>query len=116
MIVIRLLPVILSFGILAAHFSRANVFPLVILSIAVLLLLFIRKAWAARTLQLLLLLGAFEWIRAMLGYIELRKSIGDDWTRLAIILTVVALLTALSGLVFRGKSLKKRYQLEKSNE
>ena len=57
MIVIRLLPVILSFGILAAHFSRANVFPLVILSIAVLLLLFIRKAWAARTLQLLLLLG-----------------------------------------------------------
>lgn len=116
MVVIRLLPVILSFGILAAHFSRANVFPLVILSIAVLLLLFIRKAWVARTIQLLLLLGAFEWIRAMLGYIALRKSIGDDWTRLAIILIVVALLTALSGLVFRGKSLKKRYRLEKSDE
>ena len=111
MVVIRLLPVIISFGLLAAHFSRADLLPLVIMSLAIPLLLLIRKAWAARTLQLLLLLGAFEWIRAMLGYIELRKSIDDDWTRLAIILIVVALLTALSGLVFQGRSLKKRYKL-----
>ena len=75
------------------------------------MLLFIRKAWVARTLQGLLLLGGFEWIRAMLGYIELRKSIGDDWTRLAMILIIVALFTALSGLVFQEKSLKKRYKL-----
>jgi len=111
MVVIRLLPVIISFGLLAAHFSRAGLLPFVILSLAVPLLLFIRKAWVARTLQLLLLFGAFEWIRAMLGYIELRKSIDDDWIRLAIILIVVALLTALSGLVFQGKSLKERYKL-----
>lgn len=111
MVVIRLLPVIISFGLLAAHFSRADLLPLVIMSLAIPLLLLIRKAWAARTIQLLLLLGAFEWIRAMLGYIELRKSIGDDWTRLAIILIVVALLTALSGLVFQGRSLRKRYKL-----
>ncbi|MEN8228688.1 MAG: hypothetical protein ABFS38_11090 [Bacteroidota bacterium] len=112
MIVIRLLPVIISFGLLAAHFSRADLLPLVIVCLIIPVLLFIRKAWVARSIQVLLLIGAFEWIRAMLGYIELRKSIGDDWTRLAIILIVVALLTALSGLVFRGKSLKKRYQLQ----
>jgi hypothetical protein len=112
MVVIRLLPVIISFGLLAAHFSRAELLPLVIMSLAIPLLLLIRKAWAARTLQLLLLLGAFEWIRSMLGYIEVRKSIDDDWTRLAIILIVVALLTALSGLVFQGKSLKERYKLK----
>ena len=82
MIVIRLLPVIVSFGILAAHFSRAGLLPLVIFSIAVPLLLFIRRAWVARSIQVLLLI-------------------------------VVALLTALSGLVFRGGSLKKRYQLKK---
>ena len=109
---LRLIPVILSFGLLAAHFSRADLFPLVIVSIAIPLLLLIRKAWAARSIQLLLLLGAFEWIRSMFGYIEVRKSIGDDWGRLAIILIAVALLTACSGLVFRGKSLKKRYHLE----
>lgn len=108
---VRLLPVLLSFGLLAAHFSRANMFPLVILSLLIPFLLLIRKAWVARSIQVLLLLGAAEWIRAMLEYIEIRKSVGDDWTRLAIILVTVAVLTACAGLVFRGKSLKLRYKL-----
>ena len=108
---LRLLPVILSFGLLAAHFSRADIFPLVILSLALPLLLLIKKPWAARSIQVLLLLGAAEWIRSMFGYIEIRKSIGEDWGRLAIILITVAVLTACSGLVFRGKSLKRRYKL-----
>ena len=110
---LRLFPVILSFGLLAAHFSRADLFPLVLISLAIPFLLFMPKAWVARTMQILLLAGAAEWIRAMFGYIAMRKEIGDDWTRLAIILIAVALLTASSGLVFRGKALKRRYQLEK---
>lgn len=109
---LRLLPVLLSFGLLAAHFSRADMFPLVLVSLAIPLLLFLPKAWVARTIQILLLAGAAEWIRAMFGYIAIRREIGEDWTRLAIILMAVALLTACSGLVFRGKSLRKRYQLE----
>ena len=72
--------------------------------------------FVARSIQILLLVGAAEWIRSMLGYIEVRKSIGEDWGRLAIILVTVAVLTACAGLVFRGKSLKKRYQLGKSLE
>ena len=111
---VRLLPVILSFGLLAAHFSRANMFPLVVVSLVIPFLLLIRKAWLARGVQILLLLGAVEWIRAMFGHINVRKEIGEDWGRLAIILVTVALLTACSTLVFRGKSLKKRYHLEKS--
>ncbi len=110
---VRLLPVIFSFGLLAAHFSRANMFPLVLVSLALPFLLLIKRSWAARSIQVLLLLGAAEWIRSMFGYIEVRKTIGEDWTRLAIILGAVALLTACAGLVFRGKALKKRYELEK---
>lgn len=113
---LRLLPVLLSFGLLAAHFSRAGMFPFVILSLLFPFILLIRRKWAARGIQALLLLGALEWIRAMFGYIEIRKSIGDDWGRLAIILVTVALLTACSGLVFRGRSLRKRYELEKSEK
>jgi len=109
---LRLLPVIWSFGLLAAHFSRADMLPLVILSLAIPFLLFLRKPWVARSIQVLLILGAAEWIRAMFGYIEIRKSIGEDWGRLAIILVAVALLTACSGLVFQGKSLKHRYKLK----
>jgi hypothetical protein len=111
--VLRLLPVLLSYGLLAAHFSRADLFPLVIVSLAIPFLLLIKRPWAARSVQFLLLVGAAEWIRAMFGYIAIRKETGEDWTRLAIILVAVALLTACSGLVFRGKSLRKRYELEK---
>lgn len=103
---------LLSFGLLAAHFSRADLLPLVVVSLAIPFLLFIPKAWVARAMQLLLLAGAAEWIRAMFGYISIRREIGEDWTRLAIILVAVALLTASAGLVFRGKALKKRYKLE----
>ena len=112
--ILRLLPVILAFGLLAAHFSRADMLPAVIVSLLTPFLLLIRKAWVARSIQILLVLGALEWIRSMFGYIQVRKEIGEDWGRLAIILVTVALLTACSGLVFRGKALKKRYQLEKS--
>lgn len=112
--VLRLLPVILAFGLLAAHFSRADMLPAVVVSLAIPFLLLIRKAWVARSIQVLLVLGAAEWIRSMFGYISIRKEIGEDWGRLAIILVSVALLTACAGLVFRGKSLKKRYHLEKS--
>ncbi len=112
--ILRLLPVILAFGLLAAHFSRANMPPAVVVSLIIPFLLLIRKPWIARSAQILLLFGALEWIRSMFGYIQVRKEIGDDWGRLAIILIAVALLTAGSGLVFRGKSLKLRYKLGKS--
>ena len=112
--ILRLLPVILAFGLLAAHFSRANMPAAVVVSLIIPFLLLIRKPWIAKSIQILLLLGALEWIRSMFGYIQVRKEIGEDWGRLAIILLTVALLTACAGLVFRGKSLKKRYQLGKS--
>jgi hypothetical protein len=110
----RLLPVIFAFLLLAAHFSRTNLLPLVVLSILLPFLLLIKRAWVARSIQILLLLGAAEWIRSMFGYIEIRKAIGEDWGRLAIILIVVAIFTACSGLVFQGKSLKRRYGLKKN--
>ncbi|MDF1574051.1 MAG: hypothetical protein P1P86_02525 [Bacteroidales bacterium] len=113
---VRVLPVILAFGLLAAHFSRSNLFPLVFVSLFLPFLLLIKRAWVARSIQLLLLLGAAEWIRAMFGYIEIRRSLGEDWGRLAIILVTVAILTACAGLVFRGKALKKSYHLDKQNE
>lgn len=109
MIVLRLLPILFSFLLLAAHFSRMDMFPLVILSLLLPFLLFIKKVWVVRTIQGILFLGALEWIRAMFSYIEIRKSIGDDWSRLAVILSVVALFTALSGLVLQMKNLKKVY-------
>jgi len=108
----KLIPVILSFLILAAHFSRLNITFLVISALIIPLLLFIKKAWAARTIQLTLIAGAGEWIRIMFVYIDIRKETEQDWTRLAVILSVVSLFTLLSVLIFQSKSVKKNYKLK----
>lgn len=110
MIILRLLPVLLSFLLIAAHFSRADQTIMVIISLAIPFLLLIKKRAIIRIMQIVLLLAAAEWIRAMLSYIEVRKLSGDDWTRLAIILSVVAILTAASGLIFQNKTILKMYK------
>jgi len=114
MTLLRLIPVIFSYLLLGAHFSRIGIFPLMILSPLLLFLLFIKHAWVARLLQGLLILGAIEWIRTIFLYVNIRKETGEDWTRLAIILGLVALFTVLSSLSFQHPSLKRRYQLDKT--
>ncbi len=107
--IVRVLPVILSFILLAAHFSRSGLSELMLMCIVMPFLLFIQKIWVVRFLQILLLLGSLEWIRTLYNYAVERQAIGESWIRLAIILGVVALFTGLSALVFRFGSLKKRY-------
>jgi hypothetical protein len=106
----RLVPVILSYLLLAAHFSRNNVHILVILSLGLMVILLIRKPWVVIISQAALLLGALEWIKSMVGYIIQRQAIGEDWGRLAIFLSIVALFTGLSTLLFRTRKLRAHYQ------
>jgi hypothetical protein len=110
---IKLIPVILSFLLLGAHFYRAGLVPLTVLSVAVLLLLFVKKSWVPRLFQVLLLAGALEWLRALYFLAAMRIAWDQPWTRLAIILGTVALLTALSGLVFNNRKLGQYYEAEK---
>lgn len=106
---LRLLPVILSFLLLGAHFYRAGLVAVAGLCIVCLFLLFLHKNWVPRLFQVLLVLGALEWLRSMYFFIAMRIAWGEPWTRLAVILGTVALLTALSGLVFRNSKLKAYY-------
>lgn len=108
--VVRLLPVILSFLLLGAHFYRAGLEPLTVLSAACPLLLFIRRSWIPRLFQVLLLAGALEWLRSLYALAAMRIAWDQPWTRLAMILGTVALLTALSGLVFTNNKLRRFYQ------
>lgn len=105
-VVLRLIPVILSAMLLAAHFSYAGSSVLVLVALGFPLLLLIRKPWAARTVQLALVLGAAEWLRAVSGYVSQRMEVGEPWIRLVVILGVVAALTAASALVFRSPRLR----------
>ena len=110
--VLKLIPVFLSFALLAAHFYRAGHTALTMLCIAVLFLLLLKKSWVPRVFQLLLIAGALEWLRTLYFIAAVRMAIEQPWTRMAAILGGVALFTALSGLVFQSRTLRARYRPE----
>ena len=111
MIVLRLLPVIFSILVLGAHYLRSGPFILVLLAILLPFLLFVKKTWVARLIQLVLILGSLEWVRTLFDLVAERQALGEPWTRLALIIGVVALITGFSALVFRASALKERYEL-----
>ena len=106
----RLLPVIISFLLLGAHFYRAGEVVLVGLCLAVPFLAFVPRPWVPRVLQVLLLAGAIEWLYSAYFIATMRIAWNQPWNRLVVILGLVALFTALSGLVFEHGKLKARYR------
>jgi hypothetical protein len=104
-----LLPVILSFLVLAAHFMYAGNLALVVVSLAIPFLLLIRRRWIIWAIQILLLLAAFEWLMTMIRLIGQYQQEGRPWTRMVIILGAVMIFTAASGTVFAIPRLQKRY-------
>ncbi len=83
---IRLTPVVLSFVLLAAHFSRHDVPVFPLLCLAMPLVLLVKKSWVPRLLQLLLALGALEWLRTAVVLSARRMDAGEAWVRMAVIL------------------------------
>jgi hypothetical protein len=114
--IVRLLPVFISFLLLAAHFMRAGQTVVMVVLLLLLPLLLLKKFWVPWVMQLTLLLGALEWVRTIVFVAQTRMDQGMPWTRMAVILGVVALFTALSCLVFRSKALRKRYSDESITE
>jgi hypothetical protein len=108
--ILKLLPVILSFLLLAAHFYRSEMFILSIFSLLIPFTLFIKSKWIPGIIQIILILGSFEWLRTTILFVAERKMANMPWIRLCIILVSVALFTALTGLVFKIKSIKEIYQ------
>jgi hypothetical protein len=107
----RLSPVILSALLLAAHFSRHGLPTLVVLSLLLPLVLLIKRPWAARAVQAILVLAAIEWLRTLVVLMRARLAAGEDWVRMAVILGVVASVTLASTLVFRNPKVRERYAL-----
>lgn len=98
-----------SLLVLGAHFLRGGNVVLVVLVLTALGLLGVRRPWAARTVQGVLLLGAVEWVRSLVQLAAWRVQTGQPATRLVVILGSVALCTGLSALVFRTARLRLRY-------
>jgi len=111
MIIIRLLPIFLSSLLMAAHCLRSGSSVLVGCSLAFPFLLLFPKKWAARTVQVCLLISMLEWFRTSFIIAIQRIDGGMPWIRLVVILGSVAILTGASTCVFFMKPLRDRYEL-----
>jgi hypothetical protein len=105
----RITLLIISWLLLAAHFSRAGQTILMIFSLIVPLLLFIRKKWALRAVQILTAAGAVVWIDTTWQLIRVRMDMEQDYIRMAVILLTVALFTLVSALLAGTGKMKARY-------
>ncbi len=111
MIFVRLLPPAIAALVLAAHFYRAGNPIVAGLAAALVALLFVPRAWAARVVQAGLAAGALEWVLTLIRLVELRQATGQPYGRLAAILGGVAAFTAATALVFRNRQLRGRFGL-----
>jgi hypothetical protein len=106
------LPVVLSLVILGAHFMRYGDSIGVIAALLLIALLIVRRPWVARLMQVVLILGALEWVRTLYELAQVRAALGQPFTRMMIILGLVAAVTFCSALLFQSLALKKIYRLD----
>ncbi|MBT3251504.1 MAG: hypothetical protein HN729_04490 [Candidatus Marinimicrobia bacterium] len=103
------LPVVFSTLLISAHFFRSGNMIFVAVCLLMPFILFVRKTWTPKVVQIFLILASAEWLwTAYTSMIE-RMQYGVSWGRMVIILVTVALVTFLSSLVFRSKTLMNHY-------
>lgn len=103
MLAIQFLPVATSLLLLAAHFFRSGSLVMTALPILLVGLLAVRRTRAAHLLQVVLVLGAVEWLRTLRSLSAMRAAQGESAERMAAILGAVAAFTALSALLLRTR-------------
>ncbi len=110
MIALQLVPVVLSLLVLGAHFLRGQNMVMFGLVAGLLVLLAVPRRWAARLVQVALVLGAVEWTLTLIRLASWRAQAGQPYLRMVAILAAVAVLTGLSALVFRTERLRRWYR------
>ena len=103
-------PAVFSLAVLGAHFLRYGNEAGVAVSLAPIALLFVRKPWAPRVVQVVLVLGSIEWVRTLYELVQMRLAQGIPVARLVIILGAVVFVTAVSALLFETPTMKRIYK------
>ena len=105
-------PIVFSLLVLGAHFLRESNVVGVAVSISLIGLLFVRRKWAARIVQVALVVGVLEWLLTLYGLAGIYAARGDLPTRMYIILGSVTALALVSALLFQTRTLRKIYHLD----
>lgn len=107
--ILRITLIILTAGLVAAHFLRAGNLALTALCLAAPLLLFIRRRWSLLALQVLAYGAALIWLNTMVQIILERMALGRSWGGVVAILGTVALTSLVAGLLLNSAVIKHRY-------
>lgn len=91
-----LAPAIVSGILIAAHFLRSASYVLAGIGALFPVLLLANRRWATRTVQVLLMLAAVEWLRTLAEIAIQRHAAGEAIARMAFILGAVAAFTLWS--------------------
>ena len=102
--------IVLSLVVLGAHFLRDGNTPLVAACVILIGLLPVRHVMVARLVQVALVLGTLEWLWTLYRLAEVRVAMGQPYTRMTVILGVVAAVTFCSALLFRTRALREVYR------
>jgi hypothetical protein len=100
---------VVALALLAAHFYRGSHWLLAIGSVTALSLLLVRRPWARRALQVLLLLGTLEWLRTATLIAQLRLDQGRPYLRMALILGTVAILTGAGAWLLERRTARRYF-------
>jgi hypothetical protein len=111
--VLLYIPIVLSLVVLGAHFLRDGNSVGVFATLVVIGLLFVRRPWVARLMQVVLVLGTLEWLRTMYELAQVRALHGQPYGRMLVILGVVGAVALCSALLFQTADLKKTYGLKR---
>ncbi len=105
----RIVLFVLASVLLAAHFLRAGQLVAVALCLAVPLLFLYRKQDSLVLLQVAAYAATLIWLETAYARIMERQASGQSWTTSAIIFSVVALFTLVSGLLLNSRVMRERY-------
>ena len=105
MTILQLIVAALSALLLGAHLYRSGEMVLAAVAVAAITLLFIRRRWAALTMQAMLVIGVFEWMRTLVLLVAMRQQFGMPFGRLAAIMITVVGFTLMSAMLFQSQRL-----------
>ena len=108
--------IVLSMLVLGAHFLRDGNTPFVAACLMLIGLLPIRRPLVGRLVQAALVLGTIEWLWTLYRLVEVRVALEQPYTRMVIILVVVAAVTLCAALLFQTPTLRRIYRLDRSTD
>jgi hypothetical protein len=108
--IIRIIPLIIAFLLLGAHFLRSGHLLLAGLSTLAPLLLLIKKRWILLIVKWLTYSAAIVWIQTTFSLVQQRRMTGLPWVRMLLILSGVTVLTVYAGYLLSSDIVKRRYK------